>query len=75
MGPHGLGSAGVGLIARGFVQGNLGRSWGEEGGSKALKDELKGAMVELLAPSYDRNLSMKYTGLSQGASSGYEGYF
>ena len=36
---------------------------------------LRRAMVELLAPSYDRNLSMKYTGLSQGASSGYEGYF
>lgn len=46
MGPRGLGSAGVGLSARGFIQGNLGRSWGEEGGSKALKDELKGAMVE-----------------------------
>lgn len=42
----GLGSAGVGLSDRGFIQGNLGRSWAQKSVSKALKDELKGVMVE-----------------------------
>lgn len=37
-----------------------------------VEARLKGAIVELIGPSYDRNLSMKCAGLSQGASSGYE---
>lgn len=37
-----------------------------------VEARLKGAIVQLIGTSYDRNLSMQCSGLSQGASSGYE---